>query len=127
MPTERGPCFSISLSNWQCCPEPLHWEDLGCINKAECKQQANDLDKLGPKVFAICPKQHLDKIDVDNDDSITTVKVFSIEPNGHLDKTEELILTFHKIYVDKIDNYGEDKDNEDEEDLGEYEDEDKDG
>ena len=39
-------------------------------------------------MFAIGPKQHLDKIDVDNDDSTTTVKVFSIEPNGHLDKTE---------------------------------------
>ena len=76
-------------------------------------------------MFAIGPKQHLDKIDVDNDDSATRVKVFSIGPNGHLDKTEELILTFHKIFVDKIDNYGEDKDNEDEEDLGEYEDEDR--
>ena len=68
-----------------------------------------DLDKLGPKVFAIGPKQHLDKIDVDNDDSATTVKVFSIEPNGHLNKTEgrtylDILQKFTRFLSDKNNN-----------------------
>ena len=54
-------------------------------------------------MFAIGPKQHLDKKDVVNDDSTTTVKVFSIGPNGRLDKTEG------RTYLD-------------DEDLGEYDD-----
>ena len=85
-PQNEGPVFRLVWASGNVVQN--HWEDLGCINKAECKQQANDLNKLGPKVFAIGPKHHLDKIDVENDDSTTTMKVFSIELNGHLNKTE---------------------------------------
>ena len=64
-------------------------------------------------MFAIGPKQHLDKIDVDNDDSATTVKVFSIEPNGHLNKTEgrtylDILQKFTRFLSDKNNNYEED-------------------
>ena len=110
-PQNEGPVFRLVWASGNVVQN--HWEDLGCINKAGCKQQANDLDKLGPKVFAIGPKQHLDKIDVDNDDSATTVKVFSIEPNGHLNKTEgrtylDILQKFTRFLSDKNNNYEED-------------------
>ena len=64
-------------------------------------------------MFAIGPKQHLDKIDVDNDDSTTIVKVISIEPSGHLDKTEgrtylDIQQKFTRFLSDKNNNYEED-------------------
>ena len=57
-------------------------------------------------MFAIGPKQHLDKIDVDNDDSTTTVEVFSIGPKGLLDKTEgrtylDVLQKFTRFLFDK--------------------------
>ena len=102
-PQNEGPVFRLVWASGNVVQN--HWEDLGCINKAGCKQQANDLDKLGPKVFAIGPKQHLDYY---YSESVLNWTIY-----GHLDKTEgrtylDTLKKFTRFLSNKNNNYEED-------------------